>query len=175
MNLKDNTQNKLRFAAKYFAASPLATTFFSGLILFFFSPLAAKAQQISNPPGLYDPRPHGYSHVAVVVEGHTLVFVAGQAGTDEKGVLSKDFRRQVAFAFKNLAIALKSKGLEMHDIMKLTTLVVNFDAAKHRILVEEAKKVWPDNVFPVNTLIPVSRLALDHMQIEIDATAVLKK
>jgi enamine deaminase RidA (YjgF/YER057c/UK114 family) len=32
--------------------------------------------------------------------------------------------------------------------------------------------MWPDNKFPVNTLIPVPRLALDNMLIEIDAIAV---
>ncbi|MGY0041223.1 hypothetical protein [Pedobacter sp. NJ-S-72] len=38
---------------------------------------------------------------------------------------------------------------------------------------KKQKKVWPDEKFPVNTLIPVSRLALDGMLIEIDATAVM--
>lgn len=132
------------------------------------------AQEISNPKGLYDPRPHGYSHMATVPANSTIVFVAGQAGTDEKGGLSKDFATQVSFTLKNLAIALKSKGLTLAHIAKLTTLVVDYDAEKHRILIEESKKIWPDQKFPVNTLIPVSHLALDGMLIEIDATAVLK-
>ena len=131
------------------------------------------AQEITNPKGLYDPRPHGYSHIATVPANSILVFVAGQAGTDSKGELSTDFRTQVRYTFENLAIALKSKGLQMKHIAKLTTLVVDYDADKHRILIEEGKKVWPDEQFPVNTLIPVSRLALDGMLIEIDATAVM--
>ncbi|QNK61577.1 RidA family protein [Pedobacter sp. PAMC26386] len=130
------------------------------------------AQEITNPKGLYDPRPHGYSHVATVPANSVLVFVAGQAGTDQEGKLSEDFRTQVQYSFKNLAIALQSKELTLLNIAKLTTLVVDYDAAKHQILIEEGKKIWPDEQFPVNTLIPVSRLALDGMQIEIDATAV---
>lgn len=133
------------------------------------------AQEITNPKGLYDPRPHGYSHVATVPANSVLVFVAGQAGTDHQGELSTDFRTQVKYAFENLAIALKSKGLQMKHIAKLTTLVVGYDADKHKILIEEGKKVWPDEQFPVNTLIPVSGLALDGMLIEIDATAVMGK
>ena len=133
------------------------------------------AQEITNPKGLYDPRPHGYSHVATVPANSILVFVAGQAGTDHQGELSTDFRTQVKYAFENLAIALKSKGLQMKHIAKLTTLVVGYDADKHKILIEEGKKVWPDEQFPVNTLIPVSGLALDGMLIEIDATAVMGK
>lgn len=131
------------------------------------------AQEITNPKGLYDPRPHGYSHVATVPANSVLVFVAGQAGTDHQGELSTDFRTQVKYAFENLAIALKSKGLQMKHIAKLTTLVVGYDADKHKILIEEGKKVWPDEQFPVNTLIPVAELALSGMLIEIDATAVM--
>ena len=121
------------------------------------------AQEITNPKGLYDPRQHGYSHVATVPANSILIFVAGQAGTDKEGELSEDFRAQVRFTFENLAIALKSKGLEMQHIAKLTTLVVDYDTEKHKILIEEGKKIWPDEKFPVNTLIPVSRLALDGM------------
>ncbi|MGY0041222.1 RidA family protein [Pedobacter sp. NJ-S-72] len=98
------------------------------------------AQEITNPKGLYDPRPHGYSHVATVPANSILVFVAGQAGTDQEGKLSEDFRTQVRFTFENLAIALKSKGLEMQHIAKLTTLVVDYDAEKHKILIEEAEE-----------------------------------
>lgn len=137
--------------------------------------IQVKSQEISNPKGLYDPRPHAYSHVATVPANSTLVFVAGQAGTDEEGKLSSDFRTQVKYALKNIEIALKSKGLTHQQIVKLTTLVVNYDSEKHKVLIEESKKVWPDGKYPVNTLIPVSRLALDGMQIEIDATAVLIK
>jgi enamine deaminase RidA (YjgF/YER057c/UK114 family) len=62
----------------------------------------------------------------------------------------------------------------MKSVVKVTTLVVNHDAAKLNIIIEEFKKIWPENQFPVNTLIPVPRLALDNMQVEIDAVAITK-
>lgn len=128
--------------------------------------------EISNPEGIYDPRPHGYSHVAAVPAWSQLVFVAGQGGSRTDGILSADFGAQVAIVFENIAIALASKGLKMENIAKLTTLVVDYDEEKHRILIEESTKIWPDLKFPVNTLIPVQRLALPGMLIEIDATAI---
>lgn len=128
--------------------------------------------EISNPAGIYDPRPHGYSHVASVSANSSLVFVAGQGGSRTDGVLSDDFRTQVSIVFENIALALKSKGLTMANIAKLTTLVVDYDEAKHEILIKESNKIWPDQKFPVNTLIPVQRLALTGMLIEIDATAI---
>jgi len=128
--------------------------------------------EISNPEGIYDPRPHGYSHVAAVPAWSQLVFVAGQGGSRTDGILSTDFSTQVAIVFENIAIALASKGLKMENIAKLTTLVVDYDDEKHRILIEESTKIWPNLKFPVNTLIPVQRLALAGMLIEIDATAI---
>ncbi len=128
--------------------------------------------EISNPEGIYDPRPHGYSHVAAVPAWSQLVFVAGQGGSRTDGILSADFSTQVAIVFENIAIALASKGLKMENIAKLTTLVVDYDEEKHRILIEESTKIWPDLKFPVNTLIPVQHLALPGMLIEIDATAI---
>jgi len=128
--------------------------------------------EITNPAGIYDPRPHAYSHVATVSAKDILVFVAGQGGSRMDGILINDFRTQVKIVFENIAIALASKGLTMHHIAKQTTLVVAYDDEKHRILIEESTKIWPDQKFPVNTLIPVGRLALEGMLIEIDATAV---
>lgn len=128
--------------------------------------------EITNPKGIYDPRAHGYSHVASVPANSQLVFVAGQGGSRTDGILSDDFRTQVSIVFENIAIALKSKNLTMADIAKLTTLVVDYDDEKHHILIEESTKIWPDQKFPVNTLIPVQRLALNGMLIEIDATAI---
>ncbi|MFD2335425.1 RidA family protein [Pedobacter mendelii] len=128
--------------------------------------------EISNPEGIYDPRAHGYSHVASVAANNLFVFVAGQGGSRTDGVLSEDFRTQVKIVFDNIEIALSSKGLKMQNIAKLTTLVVNYDDEKHQVIIEESTKIWPDLKFPVNTLIPVTRLALRGMLIEIDATAV---
>lgn len=128
--------------------------------------------EITNPAGIYDPRPHGYSHLASVPADSQLVFVAGQGGSRTDGILSNDFRAQVGIVFENIALALRSKNLTMASIAKLTTLVVDYDEAKHEILIEESNKIWPDQKFPVNTLIPVQRLALNGMLIEIDATAI---
>ncbi|WP_343523334.1 RidA family protein [Pedobacter sp.] len=128
--------------------------------------------EITNPDGIYDPRVHGYSHVAAVPAESQLVFVAGQGGSRTDGILSDDFGTQVSIVFENIALALKSKKLTMANIVKLTTLVVDYDEAKHKILIEASNKIWPNQKFPVNTLIPVQRLALDGMLIEIDATAV---
>jgi enamine deaminase RidA (YjgF/YER057c/UK114 family) len=133
------------------------------------------SQTFHNPETLFNPSPYGFSHVAVVPGGSKLVFVAGQGGEENKeGKLSTDFRTQVQHSLNNIKIALQTQQLSMRAVVKVTTLVVDHDAEKLNIIIEEFKKIWPDKQFPVNTLIPVPRLALDNMLVEIDAVAIAK-
>lgn len=128
--------------------------------------------RILNPAGLFNPNPYGFSHVSVIPPGKSLVFVAGQGGELEDGTLQNDFRLQLKQVFSNLRTALAAAGANLNDVVKLTTLVTDHNEEKLKILVEECRLAWPDGNYPVNTLIPVPRLALDGMLIEIDATAV---
>ena len=136
---------------------------------------SAYSQTFHNPDALFNPSPYGFSHVAVVPGGSKLVFVAGQGGEENKeGKLSADFRTQVQHALNNIKTALQTQQLAMQSVVKVTTLVVDHNNEKLNIIIEEFKKIWPDKKFPVNTLIPVPRLALDNMQVEIDAVAISK-
>lgn len=131
-----------------------------------------KAPAFINPPGLYNPAPNAYSHIAVVPAGNTLVLISGQGGETADGNLVNDFRAQLRQSLSNLDTALKSQGLAFSDVVKLTTLIVDHNEEKLKIFTEESLRLWPDKKFPANTLIPVPRLALDGMLVEIDATAV---
>ncbi len=134
----------------------------------------APAFQLSNPRGLYDPSPNGYSHVAQLQPQAKLLYIAGQGGEDQQGQLSSVFAEQARQALANLAIALQSKGASLNDVFKLTLLIVDHDQEKLRIWVEEIDRAWGASMKPVCTLIPVPRLALDGMQIEIDAVAAIQ-
>ena len=129
---------------------------------------------IINPKSLYDPRPYGYSHVGIVGEGSQLIFLSGQGGEDKDGIIAPDFRAQVKQAFRNLRSALTELDMEMTSIIKLTTLIVDYDSGKHEVLIEESRKIWTDQVFPTQSLIPVSSLALEEMLFEVEAIAVKK-
>jgi enamine deaminase RidA (YjgF/YER057c/UK114 family) len=134
------------------------------------------AQTITNPDSLFDPTPYGFSHVVSVPANKKLIFVAGQGGEENKeGKLSADFRTQVRQSLKNIQTALKTQDIKMNAVVKVTTLVVDHNQQKLQIIIEEFEKMWPDKKFPVNTLIPVPKLALDQMQVEIDAIAILNQ
>lgn len=125
-----------------------------------------------NPPRLYDPRPNGYSHVAVARSPARFIYVAGQGGEDVSGALSPDFGTQVEQALHNLRIALEAAGAGLLDVVRLVVLVVDHNEARLAVLGRSLAGVWGDEPPPACTLIPVPRLALDGMLFEVEATAV---
>jgi enamine deaminase RidA (YjgF/YER057c/UK114 family) len=128
--------------------------------------------ELLNPAGLYDPTSNVYSHLAIVPPGGRWLFVAGQGGEDARGELSCVFAEQAAQAIANVRTALQSHGADLRDVFKLTLLIAEHSEQPLRIWVEQADRAWAGCNKPVCTLIPVPRLALDGMMIEIEAAAI---
>jgi enamine deaminase RidA (YjgF/YER057c/UK114 family) len=136
----------------------------------------AKAQIFKNPESLFDPAPYGFSHAASVSAQGELVFISGQSGgLDKEHILSNSFREQTQVALKNIVTVLESYNLKPENVMKITILIVDHSQEKLKIWNEEISKVWKNKPFPASTLIPVPRLALDGMLIEVDAVAYKAK
>lgn len=129
--------------------------------------------ELLNPAGVYDPTPNAYSHLAVVAPGVRWLFVAGQGGEEASGELSPLFAEQAAQAIANLRTVLQSRGADLRDVFKLTLLIADHSEQRLRIWVEQADRAWAGCNKPVCTLIPVPRLALDGMMIEIEAVAAI--
>lgn len=126
---------------------------------------------IVNPPALCDPTPHGYS-TAVVAPSGRLAFVSGQGGQDETGALSPDFATQVAGAYGNLRRVLDGLGVGPERVAKLTVFVVDHDEAKLGVLSAHVTRMF-GAALPAQTLVPVPRLAIDPMLVEVEAVVVL--
>ncbi len=130
--------------------------------------------EYKNPETLFDPTPFAFSHATSSVGNGKYIFISGQSGGEDlHHHLSTDFRKQVQFALKNLETVLKEYHLKPDDVLKITVLIVDHDQEKLKIWTEEMHKVWKNNKFPASTLIPVPKLALDGMMIEVDATAFM--
>lgn len=141
-------------------------------ILIFFYAFSTKAQTFKNPETLFNPAPYGFSHASSVKGSGELVYISGQSGgSGKEHLLSPDFRTQVKTALENLTVVLNSYQLKPQNVMKITILIVDHSSEKLQIWEEEISKVWKDKPFPASTLIPVPKLALDGMQIEVDAVA----
>ncbi len=128
---------------------------------------------IVNSAQLYDPTSSGYSH-AVVATGFThIAYIAGQGGEDKTGALPTQFEQQLKQAYRNLHSALVSVNATPAQVTKITTYVVDYDPSMLVLMTRYAKQLFGDTL-PAQTLVPVSRLALDGMLFEVDAVAVLR-
>jgi enamine deaminase RidA (YjgF/YER057c/UK114 family) len=129
-----------------------------------------------NPKNIFDPTPYAFCHSTNTASDGQFVFISGQSGG--KGLnhaLSNDFKTQVHAALLNLKTVLDDNNLNPEDVLKITVLIVDHNEDKLKIWTEEMKKIWKNQKYPASTLIPVPRLALDHMLIEVDATAFKSK
>lgn len=125
-----------------------------------------------NPIGIFDPTPFGFCHTVKAPANGELVYISGQSGGEGlEHILSDDFRHQVRALLSNLDIALKAHELCFNNVLKITILIVDHNQAKLDIWSEEMKKFWSADRLPASTLIPVPTLALNDMQIEVDAVA----
>jgi enamine deaminase RidA (YjgF/YER057c/UK114 family) len=103
------------------------------------------------------------------------MFISGQSGGEGLNhQLSEDFRTQVQSSLQNLKTVLAEYSLEPKDVLKITILIVDHNQEKLKIWTEETNKIWKNDQLPASTLIPVPKLALDNMLIEVDAVAFIK-
>jgi enamine deaminase RidA (YjgF/YER057c/UK114 family) len=127
----------------------------------------------SNPPDLGTPP--GYSQI-VDVTASRVIFISGQTALDRDGNLigKDDFRAQAAQVFRNLAVALRERGCDPSNLVKLTVFLTDMDnlgsyrEARNRFFAS----VTPPAA-PAVTLVEVSKLYGPDFLIEIEAIAAV--
>ena len=100
------------------------------------------------------------------------MLASGQGGEDREGQLPPTFREQLRQALDNMLAALAAAGATAQDVARTLVLVVDHDEEKLHLLGAEFDRIWGSALKPACTLVPVPRLALDGMLIEIEATAI---
>jgi enamine deaminase RidA (YjgF/YER057c/UK114 family) len=124
-----------------------------------------------NPPGLPNTVQFGYSQATIVEADAKIVYVAGQVGQKPGG--PNDFESQVDRAFDSLLATLNASGAGAEDVLKITLLIVDYDAQKLKYMVKKRRAVF-GNTPPASTLIPVPALYAPGVLFEIDAVAITK-
>ena len=124
-----------------------------------------------NPEGW--PRPRGYSN-GLVAYGR-LLFVAGQIGWDDTGVIRSDaFLDQAERALRNVLAVVHAAGGRPEHVARLTWYVT--DKREYLACVRDLGKVYRElfgSHYPVMSLVQVSALLEERARVEIEATAVL--
>ena len=136
------------------------------------SPVIAENEPLKtvvNPAHLADTTQFGFSQAAIASPKAKVIYVAGQIGVSEDG--PNDFESQVDRSFDNLIAVIEAAGGRIEDVVKITLLIKNHDGKKLQYLVNKRRDVFGDRP-PASTLIPVSTLALESLEFEIDAIVV---
>lgn len=133
-------------------------------------PLITPVAGLGSPVGLY-------SHAVPLPPGTTLLAVSGQLSVDAEGesIAPGDFEGQMRQVFGNLATVLAGAGLGLDAIVKMTTYLVEPDHIDdfYRVRAELFADLFPEGVYPGNTLLVVRRLVRPEFLIEIEALAAL--
>lgn len=128
-------------------------------------------REFINPEGIA--KPTGYTHV-VTTDALKTVFISGQIGIDPQGNIKDGLREQTVQVFENLKTALAAVGATFDDVVKVTTLIVNYKPEDRAILREIRAQYFNTAEPPASTLIGVQALALPELLIEIEAIAALE-
>jgi enamine deaminase RidA (YjgF/YER057c/UK114 family) len=120
-----------------------------------------------NPKTIAPPQAE-YTMSVEAPSGARTLYVAGQVGVNEKGVLAADFKGQCENAFANLKKVLEDAGMGFADVTKTTTFLT--DRANLPRMAAIRKKYMGD-AKPAATLLIVAGLADPKFLIEVEMTA----
>jgi enamine deaminase RidA (YjgF/YER057c/UK114 family) len=131
--------------------------------------------QITNPAGMGTPFAP-YAQVARV-KASEFLFIAGQVATgpNSETVGKDDFDAQCAQTFANIDIALKSAGAGWANVVQFTSYLVHSQdiARYHAWRVREFPRMFPNGVYPTNTLLIIDRLVKEDFLLEVQAIAAV--
>jgi len=115
---------------------------------------------------------YGYSQGQVTSNPARQLITAGQTSVDENGAPQHagDMRAQMQLAFDNLVTVLKAADMDIANIAKLTVYSTDVDESLKNFDILGAQ-MGPAGVAPPMTLLGVTRLAMEPLMFEIEATA----
>jgi enamine deaminase RidA (YjgF/YER057c/UK114 family) len=128
-----------------------------------------------QPPDLLTPS-YPFSWGMRVRSGE-LLFIAGQVSTDmDRNVIGPgDMAAQTRQVFKNMGLVLAEAGASFSDIAELTTYLVGRDKLEDHVAAinELFPSLFPDGVYPANSLLFIDGLYREEFLLEVKAIAVL--
>ena len=122
----------------------------------------------------HDPFPvqepyHGiYAHGVETRAGARILHVSGQVGVSPDGHLAPDFHGQCRQALANLEAVLKSAGMSLTDIVKMSFFLVRREDMDGLV---EVRKELLDGVRPAITTVYVAGLVSPDWLVEVEAVA----
>jgi enamine deaminase RidA (YjgF/YER057c/UK114 family) len=110
-----------------------------------------------------------YSPGVLIEATPRTLYISGQIGVDANGEVSPDFAVQVRQVWANLEAVLTAAGMELRDLVKITTYLI--DPADFAIYAKTRTDMLQGHK-PASTLVYVSGLVKPEWRVEIEAVAV---
>ena len=107
---------------------------------------------------------------STAVKANGLLFLSGQIGTDNVGILATSFEAEVHQVLKNIGIILASQHLGYQHLVSVTIYLKDMDNFGK---LNEIYRSYFNDYYPSRTCIAVLALPL-KANVEITATALLK-
>jgi enamine deaminase RidA (YjgF/YER057c/UK114 family) len=128
-------------------------------------------QQTINPWTWQDE--FGFVQANAVTAAERTIYCSGQTSMDAEGnpIYEGDMRAQLGQALDNLEAVLRESGSGLSDVVRLNYYTTDIDGffAAMDVVVGRLKEAGCQ---PASTLLEVSRLALQPLLVELEATAV---
>ncbi len=129
--------------------------------------------KLINPASLGKPK--GFSNGVLADGSGSLLFIAGQIGSDEaQTIVSEDFVEQFDRALANVVTVVSEAGGQADQIARLVIYVT--DKTEYTLnlkAVGECYRARMGRHFPAMVLVEVKSLLDDNAKVEIEAVAVL--
>jgi len=133
-----------------------------GALVFASTPIQAQVEkQFINPAG-------GFTQVVTAEDrGVTTIYVSGQVGS------GSTLQEHAESAFAGVASQLEAAGATMRDVVKIRIYVTDFDPSEYGVISAARLAAFPEDAWPVSTMLGVNALAVENFRVEIEATAVV--
>ncbi len=129
--------------------------------------------EIINPEDLGAPK--GWNNGMLAPRNGRILFVAGQAPSDDTGAVEvADFVTQFSLALARAIRVVEEAGGKVEDIGRLTIFVSDMDAYRSSMRsLGAAYRALMGRHYPAMSLVEVSRMVDDNAIVEIETTAVI--
>jgi enamine deaminase RidA (YjgF/YER057c/UK114 family) len=129
-----------------------------------------------NFPGSPDsvPPPGQYSHISIG-RGDEIIALSGQTGRDATGTfVAGDIAGQTEQVFATIGMLLSAAQVDWSAVVSFRTYIVGhrnlpeFRSVRERLYAD----IYPDGLYPANTLVVVAALGREEALVEIETLAV---
>ena len=106
------------------------------------------------------------------VKSRGFLFISGQVGVRPDGTAPESVEEQTACALQRVAELLRIAGLDMTDLVDVTSFHVDIENTLPAFM--EAKARFIKSPYPAWSIIGISGLSRPELKVEIQATAALR-